>query len=247
MTILPKTCDPSKLLQKASSLSGTAVALTGGNCGYQLNEVHMRRQRSVRFVVGAVVAMMVCVLTRALPSAEAPLAIDSARVSIAGTSNIHTYTASTTHVRLTRAQIGVLNGSDLWDSVLKPGAIEAFEVAIPAATLTSPKEGLDKNMHKALKTEEYADITFRLVRLDTSNKADGCARAIGVLRIAGVEKEVAIEITTKRTGSRLSIQGTLDMLMTDYGIKPPTAMLGMLKTDPKVTVSFETVLAVPLT
>ena len=32
------------------------------------------------------------------------------------------------------------------------------------------------------------------------------------------------------------------MLMTDFGIEPPKAMLGMLKTDPKVTVTFETVL-----
>ena len=131
--------------------------------------------------------------------------------------------------------------------MLRPGAIEAFEVAIPAATLTSPKEGLDKNMHKALKVQEYADITFRLVRFETANKADGCARAIGMLRIAGVEKEVAIDITTKRKGSTLSVQGTMDMLMTDYGIKPPTAMLGMLKTDPRVTVTFETVLTIPLT
>ena len=35
--------------------------------------------------------------------------------------------------------------------------------------------------------------------------------------------------------------------MTDYGIAPPKAMLGMLKTDPKVTITFETVLAIPLT
>jgi hypothetical protein len=35
--------------------------------------------------------------------------------------------------------------------------------------------------------------------------------------------------------------------MTDYGIKPPTAMLGLLKTDPKITVTFEAVLSVPLT
>ena len=28
--------------------------------------------------------------------------------------------------------------------------------------------------------------------------------------------------------------------MTDFGITPPKAMLGMLKTDPKVTVTFET-------
>ena len=35
----------------------------------------------------------------------APVAIDSARVSIAGTSNIHSYTASTTAVHVTRAQL----------------------------------------------------------------------------------------------------------------------------------------------
>jgi len=180
--------------------------------------------------------------------AQAPLAIDSARITVSGTSNIHAYAATTTTVRVTRSQVaGAVAGPDFWTEVLKPGAIEAFEVAIPAGTLSSPKEGLDKNMHKALKVQEYADITFRLVRLDTSNKTDGRARAIGMLRIAGVEKEVAIEITTKRTGSTLSVHGVVDMLMTDYGIKPPTAMLGMLKTDPKITVTFETVLAIPLT
>ena len=68
-----------------------------------------------------------------------------------------------------------------------------------------------------------------------------------MLRIAGVDREVAIDITTKRTGATLTVQGRLDLLMTDYGIKPPVAMLGMLKTDPKVTVTFETVLAIPLT
>ena len=35
--------------------------------------------------------------------------------------------------------------------------------------------------------------------------------------------------------------------MTDYGIPPPKAMIGMLKIDPKVTVKFETVLATPTT
>jgi hypothetical protein len=39
----------------------------------------------------------------------------------------------------------------------------------------------------------------------------------------------------------------VSLLMTDFGITPPVALLGMLKTDPKVTVSFETVLTVPLT
>src|SRR4029079_14633378 len=42
------------------------------------------------------------------PAAQArpPLGIDTARVTIAGTSNIHEYTASTTTVRVTRVAIG---------------------------------------------------------------------------------------------------------------------------------------------
>jgi polyisoprenoid-binding protein YceI len=177
-----------------------------------------------------------------------PLALDSGRVSIAGTSNIHEYTASTTSVRITRVHVATsASESDLWTQILTPGALDAFEVAIPAATLASPKEGLDKNMRKALKVQEHPDITFRLTRLEARAGTAGALRGVGLLRIAGVEREVALDITTARNGSTLSVRGAVQLLMTDFGVTPPTAMLGMLKTDPKVTVTFETVLAIPLT
>jgi len=178
-------------------------------------------------------------------STKAPLAVDTARVSIAGTSNIHEYTASTTTVRVTQVKLAPsVAGAAFWTEIVKPGAIEAFEIAIPAATLTSPKDGLDKNMHKALNVEKFPDITFKLARLEG---APGSLRGVGTLRIAGVEREVVLVLTTEQRGNTLTVKGRLPLLMTDYGIKPPTALLGMLKTDPKVTVSFETVLAVPLT
>jgi hypothetical protein len=166
-------------------------------------------------------------------------------VSIAGTSNIHEYTASTTKVRVTQVKLAAsVAGPELWTEIVKPGAIEAFEIAVPAATLSSPKDGLDKNMHKALKVEQFRDITFKLARLEG---APGSLRGVGTLRIAGVEREVVLLLTTELRGNTLTVKGRLPLLMTDYGIKPPTALLGMLKTDPKVTVTFETVLAVPLT
>ena len=187
------------------------------------------------------------VLARQQPAVP-PLTVAQGRVTISGTSNVHPYTASTTAVRVTRVQLAAaVAGPGFWDEIVKPGALEAFEVAIPAATLASPKEGLDKNMHKALKVNEHADITFKLRRLEQRPGPSGGLRAIGVLRIAGVEREVALEITTKRNESTLTVQGQLPLLMTDFGITPPKAMLGMLKTDPKVTVTFETVLAIPLT
>jgi polyisoprenoid-binding protein YceI len=181
-------------------------------------------------------------------SGSSPLAIGASRVSIAGTSNIHAYTASTTALRVTRVKLAnTVAGPTFWDEIVKPGALEAFEMAIPAATLASDKEGLDKNMHKALKTTEFPDITFRLLRIEPGQGSAGALRGIGVLTIAGVPREVALDLTTARRESGLSVHGQLALLMTDFGIAPPKAMLGMLKTDPKVTITFETVLTVPLT
>jgi hypothetical protein len=175
---------------------------------------------------------------------SAPLTLAAAKVSIAGTSNIHEFTASTTDVRVTRlALANGVGGPGLLAAVVNPGAVEAFEIAVRAATLSSPKEGLDKNMHKALKVDQFKDITFRLTRLE----AKPALRAIGMLKIAGVEKEVAFDLKTAATATALTITGEVPLLMTDYGITPPKAMLGMLKTDPKITVKFETVLAIQTT
>jgi polyisoprenoid-binding protein YceI len=191
-------------------------------------------------------ALTAAALSAAPTAQTAPLAMDTARVTIAGSSNIHAYTAWTDTVRVTRVKLAATVAPDtFWSDVVKPGALEAFEVVIPAATLTSPKEGLDKNMHKALKVDANRDITFRLARLERG--ATGALMAVGTLRIAGVEREVVLALKTERRDAALVVKGELALLMTDYGIKPPTAMLGMLKTDPKVTVTFETVLSVPRT
>jgi hypothetical protein len=196
----------------------------------------------------ALALYLAAVSATAQEAGRSPLTLGSVRVSIAGTSNIHEYTASTTVVAVTRAQLSpAVVGPNFWEEIVKPGALEALEIAIPAATLSSPKEGLDKNMHKALKVKEHADITFSLKRLEPRPGAAGAFRATGVLQIAGVEREVALDLTITRKDSGLAVQGKLPLLMTDYGIAPPKAMLGMLKTDPRVTVSFETVLSVPLT
>jgi hypothetical protein len=180
-------------------------------------------------------------------NARAPLAVDSARITISGTSNVHAYTASTTNVRLAGAQVAsTVSGPNFWELVTKPGGLEGFEVAIAAASLSSPKEGLDKNMHKALKVTEHPEITFRLVRLE-AGAAPGSLQAVGTLRIAGVAREVTLPIKTALKEGALTVTGELPLLMTDYGITPPKAMLGMLKTDPKVVVTFEVVLSAPLT
>jgi hypothetical protein len=58
---------------------------------------------------------------------------------------------------------------------------------------------------------------------------------------------VTLNLKAQRSDRTLTVTGEVELLMTDFGITPPKAMLGMLKTDPKVTVTFETVLGIPLT
>jgi polyisoprenoid-binding protein YceI len=205
----------------------------------------VKQFRAFAFMAAAA-ALMLSVALGASNGATPPLGLDSARITIAGTSNVHAYTAATTTVRIIAA--GLRNdamGETVWTKAFEPGVVERFEIAVPATTLKSDKDGLDKNMYKALKTQEHADITFKLTRFEVT--AVGAARAIGTLRIAGVEREVAFDVKAERKGSVLAVSGALDLLMTDYGITPPKAMLGMLKTDPKITVTFEAVIAIALT
>ncbi|HTV01711.1 MAG TPA: YceI family protein [Luteitalea sp.] len=200
----------------------------------------MHSSSVIRFALGAL-ALAAATITPLLGQERAPLSLTGATITLAGTSNLHDYTASTTSVRVTKLQVAP--GADL-ASLIKPGTVQAFEIAIPAASLHSTRDGLDKNMHKALKAKDFPEIVFTLSRLES--RAAGL-RAIGVLKIAGVEKEVGFDITTAtRTGS-VVVSGAVDLLMTDFGIPAPKAVMGMLKTDPKVTISFETTLSTPLT
>lgn len=203
------------------------------------------RQIWIAALVGTLaIAFCSAIATVDASSSAGPVTLASGRISIAGTSNIHPYTASTTDVRLVRAQLANNARGGDWAEVLGPGALETFEISIPAVTLSSPKEGIDKTMHKALKVAEHPDIKFRLSRLEGAGSA-GAFRGVGMLEIAGLAREVALDLKTVESGSTLTVKGGLQLLMTDYGVTPPKAMLGMLKTDPKVTVTFETVLALP--
>ncbi len=178
------------------------------------------------------------VATRA-QDAHTPITVGTSKVTIAGTTNVHDYSVATSVVKLARVQL--TSPCANWDDVLKAGALQAFEIAIPALSLKSGDEGLDKNMYKALKTQANADITFRVNTLEPG--AAGALKAAGTLKIAGVEKPVTLNVTTERQGAALVVKGSLPILMTDYGITPPKAMLGMLKTDPKIVVSFTTALS----
>jgi polyisoprenoid-binding protein YceI len=197
----------------------------------------MTRTSLLHSMLGSAVALIAGAIAVVPASAQTPLRMTSARVTLAGTSNVHDYTATTTDVKVTRVQVGdVAAGSDFWTQVQRPGGLQAFEITIPALSLKSDKDGLDKNMYKALDVEKHPTITFRLARLEGIG-AD--LKALGVLRVAGAEQDVVLDLDVTPKGNALVVAGKTDILMTDYGIKPPRAMLGMVRASPAIAITFE--------
>lgn len=199
-------------------------------------------EQAYRNFLQASIATLIAITPIVAHAQASSLSLSTATVSIAGTSNIHEFTAVAKDVRVSRLVIAT--GVPAAAVVNNPAAVEGFEIVIRASSLTSPKDGLDKNMHKALKAAEFPDIVFRLSKLDGQG---GALKAIGSLKIAGVEKDITFPVTAAAAPTTLTVSGEVALLMTDYGIAPPKAMMGMLKTDPKITVKFETVFAVPTT
>jgi polyisoprenoid-binding protein YceI len=201
-----------------------------------------------RLLLGSTLAATALLIGAPAGSAQAPpppLTINTARITIAGTSNVHAYTASTASARVTRAQFATIPaGVAFWNDLQAPGRLEAFDLTIPAVSLKSPKGDLEENLRKALKATEHPDITFSLTKLDG---APGALMASGTLRVAGVAREVTFPIKTVRNGDNLAVTGVLDVLMPDYGIAPPKAMLGMIKAGPGIKVTFDVLIAVTTT
>jgi polyisoprenoid-binding protein YceI len=199
-----------------------------------------RAQRVATGTLALLLAATAMVAVSRAQNAAPPLALDSARVTLAGTSNIHDYSATTTTVELTSAHLA--QPAAAWDEILVPGAVDVLEVTVPAASLLSDKDGLNKNMHKALAADKHPAIVFRMAKLEAG--ANGGLKAVGTMQVAGKTRDIAFDLTTERQASALKVTGKTDLLMTDYGITPPKAMLGMLKTHPKVTVTFDALLSI---
>lgn len=197
----------------------------------------MPRLLALALVVMAGVATTAAPATT--PAAQRFVSV-SGSVEVEGTSSLHDWEAVSEELRgEVVVPAGFFDGSN--------ATVSSGSVQIPAATLASGKSRMDRLMHEALKVEEHPLITFQLetAQLVSASAANGFpVLACGELTIAGVSRPVQLQLRVEeRTSSKLTVTGQTQLRMTDYGIDPPTAMLGALKTGDEITVAFRWQLA----
>ena len=187
-----------------------------------------------RTILSIAAALTVGLSTSA--SAQKMVIQPASRITVAGGSNVHDWACS---------------GSK-FDAAIEldadPGnPISKVVVSIPTKSVKCGKDKMDENMYKALKADQFPTIRYELTSytLDPSKTtATGfVALTKGELTVAGTTAKVEIPVTaTRKDGGQIVGEGTLRMLMTDVGIKPPTALLGTMRTKNEITVSFQVLL-----
>jgi polyisoprenoid-binding protein YceI len=165
------------------------------------------------------------------------LAVTSAKLSIDGTSTVHDYSLSTTTLTVNSTTVSIEGAAAL----LQAGALQTFELQIPVKSFTSEKDGLKERMLKALQAEKHPVITFRMTSyvVEPSPSGGTIVKPTGTLTVAGVERPIDLVLDVREHAGGLKVRGSRDLTMTEFGIKPPTMMMGMLKTNDKITIKFD--------
>ena len=119
--------------------------------------------------------------------------------------------------------------------------ISALSFSLPVTALKSDEKKLDRNAYKALKTGSFKNITYKLLAATvlpgTLNRY--LVKTRGNLTIAGVTKEITMDVyCVVNKDASITCTGSDKLNMTDYNVKPPSFMLGAMKTGNAVTLDF---------
>jgi polyisoprenoid-binding protein YceI len=158
-------------------------------------------------------------------------------LSIDGTSNVHDFQCKTTRINA-YVDVDPSYTKDL-KKVSRP--IVSVVVNIPVKSLDCGKKAMNENMYKVLNADKHQVIKYTLSGYDV---LDGTATAFaakttGTLSIVGKEKLVGMKIDAAQLNAgKATAHGEQTILLTDFGIKPPSYMFGTMKVGNEFKVKF---------
>lgn len=157
---------------------------------------------------------------------------------VEGTSTVHGWVAD---IATVAGSMEVSGEADL----LNGGKIAAGSLTIPVAGMDTDNGTMNKKMFQALKADTHEKITFVLTSAELIGAPTGQTfrvAARGNLTLAGVQKPIELSLEAESAeNDAIRLKGNHVLRMSEYGIKPPTAMLGTLKTGDEVTIVFDLV------
>jgi polyisoprenoid-binding protein YceI len=124
--------------------------------------------------------------------------------------------------------------------------LRAIDVSVAVRDLKCGNRKMEHDLYAALRANDPAKQAFILGRFDViADSTTGTDLATrGPLVVAGIERTVNVPVTTMREpDGAIRARGAVTMLMTDFGIKPPVGLFGLIRSRNQITVRFDLVLS----
>jgi polyisoprenoid-binding protein YceI len=196
----------------------------------------------------AITLLSFCLLSVSSLFAQAVNQVDyiitnGSTIKLDGTSTMHSFHLNS-KVISGDMEFASGNGANAIDSV---GDVTAMKVVIPVKDLKSGEDGLDEKMRDALKADDNPNITYVLNKADSvvysgTSKTEFTMNTEGALTVAGKTKNIDMKVVGNINGNNIIFKGEKKLLMTDFGVDPPTMFFGVLKTGNEVTIDFNVTL-----
>lgn len=156
------------------------------------------------------------------------------KITIDGTSNVHDWTET--------AKTASGDALVQWNSD-GTFVIKNFSLKVTVKSIESDKGSImDNKTYDALKADKHPYITFKMVSVKSITKSGTgfSVKVNGDLTIAGVTKNTDISgmVYVKENG-KLTLDVSKPLKMTDYGVDPPTAMMGAMTVGDDITIRFK--------
>ncbi|HMA21532.1 MAG TPA: YceI family protein [Gemmatimonadaceae bacterium] len=153
------------------------------------------------------------------------------RIWLEGTSTVRSFKCNATKV-----DVAVVAETEQGPAEM----VKSASLVVPVAQLDCGNGTMNEHMRKALKAQANPQITWKM----TSYTVQGANVVInGTLTIAGKENPIELRGTGTAENSTIRFKGSKQFKMTEYGVKPPSLMLGTMKVGDQITVSFDLVLS----
>ncbi|MBL0937396.1 MAG: YceI family protein [Gemmatimonadaceae bacterium] len=165
---------------------------------------------------------------------------EGSRLWFEGTSTVRSWNCSADRIdaKLSAADEGVI--ASVLDGKKVAGQVQ---VDFPVQKLECKNGTMNEHMLKALKAKEFATIHFSLDSYDLARGESVTGTLQGTLQLAGQTLPISIPAQfAPAADGAMRVTGKVPVKMTDWGIKPPTLMLGAMKVGPVVTVHFDLLL-----
>lgn len=148
-------------------------------------------------------------------------------LAISGTSTLHDWSMPSS------TATGTLTGADEGGKLT---SITAIKITMPAESIKSGKNGMDKKAYEALKTSKHKNVVFTL---KSATKSGTTWTLNGTFEIAGVSKAVTLKVQETSAGGVFGLKGDYSFKLSDYSIVPPVALMGTVKTGDAVKMTFD--------